>query len=225
MKNPRPYHFPPLTQLLARPQAVRGSAAASVADGMQEGTAKGYEEGLLAGREDGYSEGLAEGRHEGLRQGQEQGRSEALALFDNLSQPLEAALRQVKRLQADYQAATRKEVVELVAIVARQVIRCELALQPQQLLTMVDDTLASLPRVNDDQVEIHLNPEECQRIRELHPERAQRWKLQPDPRLEPGECRVHAGNHEADAGCRQRQAAVMEQISTQLTEPMTEEAP
>ncbi|NMM84884.1 hypothetical protein B2J88_10960 [Rhodococcus sp. SRB_17] len=225
MKNPRLHRFPPLAQLLARPHAVRGGDAASVADGFQEGMAKGYEQGLQAGRQDGHGEGIAEGRREGLRHGQEQGRREALALFANVSQPLEAALQQVNSLQADYQAAMRKEVVELVAKVARQVIRCELALQPQQLLAMVDETLATLPRVSDDAVEIRLNPEECQRIQELHPESAQRWRLHPDPRLEPGECHVHAGNHEADAGCRQRQAAVMEQISAQLIEPMPEEAP
>lgn len=225
MKNPRLHRFPPLAQLLTRAPAAPGSDASTLADGFQQGMDKGYEEGLQAGQHSGHQEGLAAGHSEGLQQGMQQGRSEALALFENLSQPLEAALQQVRNLQADYQAAMRKEVVELVAKVARQVIRCELALQPQQLLAMVDETLATLPRVRDDEVEVFLNPEEWQRIHELHPERAQRWKLQPDPRLEAGECHVQAGSHEADAGCRQRQAAVMEQISAQLIEPAPEAAP
>jgi len=89
-------------------------------------------------------------------------------------------------------------------------------------LTMVDETLATLPRVGDEEVTIYLNPEELQRIQELDAERAKRWKLLPDPRLESGECHVKAGSHEADAGCRQRQAAVMEKISAQLIEPPVE---
>ena len=52
--------------------------------------------------------------------------------------------------------------------------------------------------------------------REASPDRASRWTLIPDPRLEPGECRVRAGGREADAGCRQRLAACMEQVSAQL---------
>lgn len=224
MKNARAHRFPPLAQLVARPVAsATGPAAAgtaSVAEGFQQGLDKGYEEGLATGLQSGREEGLAEGRAEGLAQGAEQGRAEVLARFDGLARPLEAALQALATLQADYQAALRKEVVELVGKVARQVIRCELALQPLQLLAMVDETLATLPRVRDDEVEVYLNPEELQRIQELDAERARRWKLLPDARLEPGECHVKAGSQEADAGCRQRQAAVMERVSAQLLEPV-----
>ncbi len=212
----RLHRFPPLAQLRDRPPAVAGGDASLVADGFQEGMAKGYEEGLQSGWHSGHQEGLAAGLEEGRSQGTAQGREEASARLAQIGAPLQAALEQLQQLQADYQAAMRKEVVDLVAKVARQVIRCELALQPQQLLAMVDETLATLPRVSDEEVQVHLNPEECQRLHELQPEGARRWKLRPDPRLEPGECHVHAGNHEADAGCRQRQAAVMEQVSAQL---------
>lgn len=222
MRNPRPHRFPPLSQLMSRPSAAQADSTAMVADGFQQGMDKGYEEGLQTGLHSGREEGLACGHTEGLRLGMEQGRSDVLAMFGSLASPLDAALQSLHNLQADYQAAMRKEVVDLVAKVARQVIRCELALQPQQLLTMVDETLVTLPRVRDEEVEIYLNPEELHRIQELDAERAARWKLLPDPRLEPGECRVKAGNHEADAGCRQRQIAVMEQVSAQLLEPQVQ---
>jgi flagellar assembly protein FliH len=227
MKHLRLHRFPPLEQLRGPAPAASGGDAVIVADGFQQGMAKGYEEGLQQGWQSGHHEGLTAGRSEGRAEGLAQGAEEARARLDQLGAPLERALEQVHQLQADYQAALRKEVVDLVAKVARQVIRCELALQPQQLLAMVDETLATLPRVGDDEVEVRLNPEECQRIRELQPEAAQRWKLRPDPRLEPGECHVHAGSHEADAGCRQRQAAVMDQVSAQLLEALvlTQEAP
>lgn len=219
MKNARPHRFPQLYQLVARTPAQEG-AGPGAAEGFQQGLDQGYAEGLRSGTEAGHAEGLANGFAEGLRTGRDSGREAVLAAFKDLARPLDAALEGLKSLQADYQSALRKEVVELVGKVARQVIRCELALQPMQLLTMVDETLATLPRVGDHEVEVYLHPEDLQRIVDLDPQRAQRWKLLPDPRLEPGECHVKAASHEADAGCRQRQAAVMEQISAQLAEPV-----
>ena len=102
---------------------------------------------------------------------------------------------------------------------SRQVIRCELALQPTQVLALVDEALGAMPASEDNKIEVFLNPEELQRIRELAPDRASRWKLIADSRLEPGECRVKAGDREADAGCKQRLAACMDKIRAQLTEP------
>jgi len=91
------------------------------------------------------------------------------------------------------------------------VIRAELALQPVQMLALVDEALAGMPPTRDE-VEVLLNPEEMKRIQELDPKRAKKWNLLPDPGLEAGECRVKAGDHEVDAGCQNRLAACMEQV-------------
>lgn len=217
MKPVRPHRFPPLAQILAGGRSQSGAQAqqASFADGFQEGLDKGYREGYDTGLENGRQDGIGEGRNEGILQG----RREALARFDTLSQPVDAMLESLRQLQQDYQSALRKEVVDLVAKVARQVIRCELALQPVQVLALVDETLAAMPPARDG-IEVYLNPEELERICELDPERAGRWTLVPDPSLEPGECRVKAGGREADAGCRQRLAACIQQVSRQLLDPV-----
>lgn len=212
MKNIRPYRFPPLTQVQA--DAANGGASSGVlAENFQDGFDQGYQDGFEKGLQAGHDEGRNTGHHEGLAQGQR----EAIAAFDSLSRPVEAMIAELRHLQADYRDALRKEVVELVAKVARQVIRCELALQPVQMLALVDETLNAMPP-SPEGIEVYLNPEELQRIVELAPERAQSWSLIADPRLEPGECRVKAGGHEADAGCRQRLAACMEQVDAQLQE-------
>lgn len=213
MKNLRPHRFPPLTQLLSasRGQSGNGMEEPSFAEGFQDGLDRGYREGYESGLQSGRQDGFAEGRSEGALAG----RREALARFSEAAQPVEAILQSLKRLQNDYQSALRKEVVDLVAKVARQVIRCELALQPVQLLALVDETLAAMPPTPEG-IEVYLNPEELERIRELDPERAGRWNLVADPRMELGECRVKAGNREADAGCKQRLAACIEQVSDQL---------
>jgi flagellar assembly protein FliH len=221
MKYFRPYHFPPLAQFAAGgPGTENGARDAAhtdadwqgaLDDGYRQGQRDGYDAGHERGRADGYPLGHAEGVVRGL----EEGRVQALEHFGQLAGPVDAILDALDRLQADYRAAQRKEVVDLVGKIARQVIRAELALQPVQLLALVDEALATMPPSRD-QVEVYLNPEELKRITELDPLRAAKWTLLPDPALDPGECRVKAGDHEVDAGCQGRLARVMDQVSEQL---------
>jgi len=218
MKSVRPYRFPPLSQIGTVSPGLQPSHAEAFQEGMEHGYREGYDSGLENGRRDG----LAQGYEDGQRKGREEAIQAVKGHFGELAGPLDAMLEALQALQADYQSALRKEVVELVAKVARQVIRSELALQPVQLLSLVDETLATMPPVRD-KVEVYLNAEELERIGELAPERVAQWTLIADPRLEPGECRVRAGDREADAGCKQRLAACMEQVSQQLL-PSLEEA-
>lgn len=214
MKPFRPYHFPPLAQFAAADGAGQDWQGA-VADGYRQGQRDGYEAGFEQGRADGWQAGHADGHAAGAQQGAAQARDAALEQFEQAAKPLDAMQRSLKKLRSDLRAAQRKEVVELVGKVARQVIRAELALQPVQLLALVDEALAAMPPTRD-AVEVFLNAEELKRVTELDPRRAKKWNLLADPALEPGECRVRAGDHEADAGCQGRLAACMEQLGDQL---------
>jgi flagellar assembly protein FliH len=228
MKSYRPHRFPPLPQ--AAPVAARATGSAvqrqsSLGEGFQQALDEGYRQGHASGLANGHAEGVAEGRAEGIAQGREQAREDVQAAFDQIAKPVDAVFDGLKRLQAEFQSAKRKEMVELVARVARQVIRCELTLQPVQLLALVDETLATLPPTREGGVEVYLNPEDLKRILEIDPKRFKRWTLLADPRLDAGECHVKAGDHEVDAGCNQRLDACMEQVSAQLLEvgePQTE---
>ncbi len=120
--------------------------------------------------------------------------------FERLSAPVTEMLEALKQMQADYQTAMRKEVIELVAKVARQVIRKEIQMQPMQLLALVDEALSTMPRVAADEIAVYLNPQDLERIIELDPAQAERWNLWADDKLELGECRVKAGTPRS--GCR-----------------------
>ncbi|MEW7850113.1 flagellar assembly protein FliH [Massilia aurea] len=221
MKPFRAYHFPPLHQFsAARPSGAAGAQAggngaeewqSALADGYRQGQREGYEVGLEQGRADG----IAQGQAEGLQRGVDEGRAMALESFEQLSKPVDAMLKSLKKLKTDLRAAQRTEVVDLVGKIARQVIRAELALQPVQLLSLVEEALAVMPPSRD-QVEVFMNPEELRRVLELDPKRAKKWTILPDPALDAGECRVRSGDHEVDAGCQGRLAAVMEQVHDQL---------
>ncbi len=224
MKQFRPFHFPPLAQVRAAARAAESSGTdapnqddwdGALAAGYRQGQQDGYDAGFEQARAEGFEAGQAEGRKQGLEAGHAEGLQQALAGFEALAKPIDAALESLKQLKADYRDAQRKEVVDLVGKIARQVIRAELALQPTQLLALVDEALAAMPPSRDT-VEVLMNPEELRRVTELDPKRAKKWNLLPDPSLEPGECRVKSGDHEVDAGCQGRLAACMDQVREAL---------
>jgi flagellar assembly protein FliH len=219
MKTLRPHRFPPLAQVGRSASPLDGLSGAqlqaSLAQGFQEGLAKGYEEGYASGLQTGTNEARSAAEMAGHAEGLAAGREDARALLVSPVAAVDTLLTHLCQLQQDYQGAMRREVVELVERVARQVIRAELTLRPTQLLALVDETLSAMPPARDG-VEVFLNPEDRQRLLELGPERVKEWTLHADASLDPGECRVIAGGREADAGCRQRLAACMEQVRGQL---------
>jgi flagellar assembly protein FliH len=215
MKQFRPYHFPPLSQL----DALGAAHSVEAAGQWQNAVEEGYQQGQREGFENGQARGSAEGYAAGLAEGQAAGRLQAMQdvqqRFEQLAGPLDSLFGQLTQMVEEFRSAQRKEVVDLVGKVARQVIRAELALQPVQLLALVDEALAAMPPTRD-RIEVCLNPEELKRITELDPVRAAKWTLLPDPSLEAGECRVRAGDNEVDAGCQGRLANCMSQVSEQL---------
>jgi len=216
----RPFRFPPRVKTPAQATAdLAGDPAAlqrAVADGFQEGIDKGYREGLEQGREAGHREGFQRGVEDGKALGLEEGRLQGRRAFDEAGQPLDRLIEAFDVFRQEYEQARREELLELVQKVARQVIRCELTLHPTQLLTLAEEALSAMPGDQED-VRIHLNPEECARIRELAPERAAAWRLVPDEKLALGECRVLTAQAEADIGCQQRLDSCMETLAEHIT--------
>lgn len=216
----RPFRFPPRVKTPAQAAAdLAGDPAAlqrAVADGFQEGIDKGYREGLEQGREAGHREGFQRGVEDGKALGLEEGRLQGRRAFDEAGRPLDRLIEAFEGFRQEYEQARREELLELVQKVARQVIRCELTLHPTQLLTLAEEALNAMPGDQED-VRIHLNPEECARIRELAPERAAAWRLVPDEKLALGECRVLTAQAEADIGCQQRLDSCMETLAEHIT--------
>lgn len=215
----RPFRFPPRYSVVAEqnPAAEADPAALqrAIAEGFQEGLERGYQEGLEQGREAGQREGFAQGREAGYREGYAQGSAEGQTRFEEAAQTLSQMVAQFERFQKDFDQARRKELLELVRKVAKQVIRIELTLHPTQLLALAEEALATMPG-DLGEVRILLNPEECARIKDIAPERSAEWRLVPDERLPLGECRVVTAHAEADIGCQQRLDSCMEALAEHL---------
>ena len=206
MKAYRAYAFPPLTKLLPGSEEIAETVAVDTAL---------TEEVLEEYRKAGYEEGQVAGYAEGIKVGTETSEREAHTALEALIAPLDALIAGFTQLQRDYQAATREQIVGLVEQVATQVIRAELETRPEQILALIDEALATLPKPAA-KVEVRLHPKEYQRVLKAAPSRAKRFGLVPDQQLKPGECRISAGERELDVGCAQRLATCMEQIHALL---------
>lgn len=222
----RPYRFPPLDLLQADRVAAAepGQAVSSAADAQALSLAyeQAQERGHTQGFEQGRSEGERLGRAAGLAQGLEESRAQMLQAMavelQRLAEPLNAVSAQLQGLHSDWQASLRRDMIDLVERVARQVVRCELTLQPAQILALVEETLSGMPQ-RTGEVQVFLNPADLQRIQELDASRIPAWSLLADSALDAGECRLRVGEEEVDAGCRQRLAACMDQVRDQLLPP------
>lgn len=216
----RVFRFPPL---YANPRSNEGAASQvdqaslqqAVSDGYREGTERGYQEGLQQGLEAGRREGFEDGSQKGRLRGLEEGRSQGLQIFEQASEPLERVQTELRNYLREHDRKTREDLLELVRKVARQVIRCELTINPAQLLALADEALASMPG-DPGEVQILLSPEEYARLKDVDSERAASWRLVPDERLELGECRVVTAQAEADIGCQQRLDSCMDTLAQHI---------
>jgi flagellar assembly protein FliH len=184
-------------------------------DGFQEGLDKGFEQGLSQGKESGYEEGARVGYEEGLRRGLKEGRESGRQLFSNAAKPLSAMTHKIQSYLDQYELRRREELLQLVDKVTRQVIRCELALQPTQLLALVEEALAGLPDAPS-KIKVLINPEEFDRINDAEPERVKEWGLTPDADTAPGECHIITDVSEMDVGCQHRLEQCMSVLKDNL---------
>lgn len=216
----RPFRFPPRAHAQGGQQQSHWDAdpemlQRAVAEGFQEGSERGYQQGLQQGQEAGEREGFARGQAEGLVRGREEGRREGRELFESAAAPLDEISQNLNNFLQEFERQRRQELLELVKKVSQQVIRCELTLSPTQLLNLAEEALSAMPADQQD-VQVHLNPEEHARIRDLAPARAANWRLVADERLALGECRIVTAQAEVDIGCQQRLDACMDTLSNHL---------
>lgn len=204
--KPRLHKFPPLRQRVpAGPLSPEDPALLSqqLKDGFQEGLNQGFAKGMEEGKEDGYQEGMRLGFDEGLRKGLSEGKQQARQQFLQAAQPFESLSHELRQFLDGFEQRRREELLQLVEKVTRQVIRCELTLNPTQLLTLVEEALAGLPQPPA-QIRVLLNSDEHRRISEAEPDKALEWGLTADAALAPGECRVVTDTTEMDLGCQHR---------------------
>jgi flagellar assembly protein FliH len=154
-----------------------------------------------AARQEGFTAGLAEGQ---CRAAEERAsESEQLAaLMRALSEPLAELDRQVT-----------DELVGLACDIARQLVRRELAAEPGQIVAVVRETLALLP-IADRQVTLQLHPDDAALVERVlaTDHEGMPWRLEEDPLIACGGCRVLSGDSRIDATVESRLGAVIARV-------------
>lgn len=222
------YRFPPLDLLqAARAPSVEHTQSdvhahvpvvdpQAMAQAYDQAVQRGHASGFEQGQQEGLQKGLEQARVQGLQEGKEQALQTLRDALQRLGEPVNALTAQLQGMHTEWQESLRKDVIDLVERVARQVVRCELTLQPAQILALVEETLQGMPQ-RTGEVQVYLNPADLLRIQELDASRIPAWHLWADNQLEAGECRLRVGEEEVDAGCKQRLSACMDQVREQLT--------
>ncbi|SAI71219.1 flagellar assembly protein H [Bordetella ansorpii] len=180
-------------------QALREQART---EGRVQGMAEGRKQGLAAGREEGRKEGLAAGREqgyaEGLAQGREQGREEA-AHLNALAANLAISLRGIEEQMG-------QSLITLALDIAAQVVRQQLAEQPQAMLAAVREVLHINPTPPQGALRLWIHPDDLELVR-LHLAdelKEGNWRVLADESIARGGCRAETPYGDIDATLQTR---------------------
>ena len=136
-------------------------------EGLAEGKEAGFAEGKAEGLEKGHEEGVILGQQQGLEQGLEQGEAEIQAQvvhWQRLISQLDNPLARVDK-------AVEMQLLDLAVMLANAVIRTETRMNPDVLLNVLHEAVASLP-FNTEYAELHLHPDDIELIQQTYDEEA-----------------------------------------------------
>lgn len=172
------------------------------------------EEDLQAMRQRAWEEAYQAGEAAGLAAAEEKIAAQAAALdtvLMALSRPLQDLDRQVEA-----------ELLELVRAVARQLIRRELRTAPDEVIGVIRAGLDALPAAATNVV-VKLHPDDAALVRErLQPNADETpWKIQADPVLERGNCRITSSNSQVDGRLETRLGRVIANLFADARETPT----
>jgi flagellar assembly protein FliH len=157
----------------------------------EEARKEGYQAGLEEGKKSAHDEGLLEIKTQVDR---------LAGITDSLS----AALNDLDQELAE-------DILLFAVEVARQVVSSSLRVQPESLLPVIREAMATLP-LHHGTVLIHLNPDDTEMVKHHFGEQILHagWRIIEDKEIQTGGCRLHAGSSEVDATTASRWRRTLE---------------
>ncbi len=166
--------------------------------GRKEGVEKGIEEGKKTGFETGKIEGLEKGYQENKHLLEQQS-AEFVILLESLSEPFN-----------ELDETVEKQLVDLVIVIASQLIRREIKKDPGQIIAVIREAVNALP-VASQQLTLQMHPEDAELVRsslaldEISPP----WNIVEDPLITRGGCQVRTQTSVIDATVENRLTAIV----------------
>jgi flagellar assembly protein FliH len=146
---------------------------------------------LEAAQTQGYADGYARGLADGQAQ-----IAARVAQLNALMQGLRTELAAAPFTLAD-------DTLELALDLAQTLVRGTLAVEPARILPVVEEALASLPRVLQPAT-LALHPDDARLVREHLAADLTAWRLRDDASLARGGCRIETAESRVDASLEQR---------------------
>jgi flagellar assembly protein FliH len=156
-----------------------------------------------------WQQGFAEGREAGIAAVRKEQQATSTEL-DRRAQNLACILDYMSKPIAALDIEVQRQLATLAGAIARQIVRREIKLHPDEIVAVIRETVALLP-LTAREVRVHLNPEDAQLVRsrlaEATADRA--WSIAEDPIIARGGCRVSSESSSIDAQLEQRLGAAI----------------
>ncbi len=173
--------------------------------GRQEGFQQGREEGFKAGKEEGFKQGFDEGSQKGYDDNVHLLRKETaefVSLLESLSEPFKTLDEQVEQA-----------LVDLAIGIAGQLVRREIKTHSGQIVAIVKEAVNALP-IASQSLTLKLHPEDAELVRKALKldEMTPSWKIDEDPLISRGGCKVDTGASHVDATVENRLAVIVANV-------------
>lgn len=159
-------------------------------------------------------EAYARGRREGLAAAEEQ--------LDGASQALASALEEVCRLRAALVHSSKQDMLRLVMAVAEQIIRREASVDPEVVVSIIENALQASVRA--DHYRVRVNPEDLAKVTEKKPfflasiSGLKNLSIEPDSGISSGGCRVDSELGEVDATLETQLESIRQALGEAIAE-------
>ena len=153
-----------------------------------------------------YKEGLAKGRADG----EVKYLSEQKQNLDTLNKLLDSCQQQV----GNFDQAICEQLVTLTIVIAKQVIRRELSVEPEQIMAVIREAINCLPPSNEKLI-LKLHPEDATIVREIYPidnDSDRTWKIFEDPGMQRGGCIINSESSVVNADLDHRITTIVSQL-------------
>ncbi len=160
-----------------------------------------------------YEEAAGDGRKAGYQAGFQEGATAARAEVEAQIQQLHCVLSHLADPIAACDDAVEEVLLALVVAVTQQLVRRELKTEPQEIVAVVREAIAALPR-GDQEIRVFVHPDDAELLRTLTaPSGGEAsWRLIDDPLLTRGGCRVESGASIVDASLESRLSSVIAHV-------------
>jgi len=154
------------------------------------------------------------------------GRREALDTagkkFESAAQALVTAAEDLIHLRTSLASNNSQDLLRLVMTVAEQIIRREVAVDPQVVLNIIETALQS--SVRSDQYRIRVNPDDLDHVIEQKPlflasiSGLKNLSIEADPTISCGGCRIDSDLGEVDATIETQLESIQKALSEAITD-------